>query len=98
MDNSDQELTKLQQQLNEALAASEFFETEPGRLWAALATAKITKITRDITSDKYRKDLTGYNIALSDLQAYKHMLKEMQVAGSEIRIKKIKEKLDEESI
>lgn len=91
-----EEVNNLQEQLREAVAAEAFFEQATGILFKKLATTKINLIIKDITSDKYRKDITGYNNALADLNAYKHMLKAMQVAGSPQRKAKIRSKLGED--
>ena len=106
MDNQERELAasnpeteeveKLEEQLREAVAAENFFQQATGKLFTQLATKKINLIIKDITSDKYRKDITGYNNALADLNAYKHMLKAMQVAASPQRKRKIQEKLDQD--
>ncbi len=88
-----EEVEKLEEQLREAVAAESFFEQASGKLFVQLATKKINLIIKEITSDKYRKDITGYNNALADLNAYKHMLKAMQVAASPQRKRKINEKL-----
>jgi hypothetical protein len=90
----NQRQLELEQQLREAITADRFFEQDTGRLWTKLAIEEITRITREITSDKFRKDPTGYNNALSDLHAYQRMLKKMQIAGSPQRREKIKERLD----
>lgn len=89
------EIAILEEQLREAVAAENFMETATGKLWTKLATMEITRITRDITSDKYRKDHVGYNLALSDLLAYKTILRKMQVAGLPQRKAKIQERLDQ---
>lgn len=104
MDNNQRELEasnpeteqieKLEEQLREAVAAEGFFDQSSGKLFTKLATAKINLIVRDITSDKYRRDQEGYNLALSDLNSYKSMLKAMQVAASPLRKAKIQERLD----
>lgn len=90
----NQEILKLEQQLREAVTASRFFEEDTGRLWSELVAKEITRITRDVTSDKYFKDHQGYVNAVTELLAYKNILKRMQVAGSPARIQKIKEKLE----
>lgn len=91
------EIAELEEQLREAIAAEDFFNQASGKLFQKLANAEVNKILKDITSDKYRKDLMGYNNALSDLNAYKNMLKRMQVAASPDRRRKIREKLGDES-
>ena len=91
-----EEVERLEDQLREAAAAEQFFEQATGKLFVQLATKKINLIIKDITSDKYRKDITGYNNALADLNAYKHMLKAMQVAASPQRKAKIRQKLGQE--
>ena len=88
------EIAVLEEQLAEAVAADNFFETATGKLFQKLATAEITRIVNDVTSDKYRKDLVGYNLAIADLNAYKKLLRKMQVAGSPARMAKIRERLD----
>lgn len=92
-----EEIEKLQDQLREAVAAEAFFDQATGKLFTQLATKKINLIIKEITSDKYRKDITGYNNALADLNAYKYMLKAMQVAGSPQRKAKLRQKLGEEN-
>lgn len=89
-----QEIEVFEEQLREAVAAENFFETATGKLFHKLATAEITRLVNDVTSDKYRDDLQGYNNALSDLKAYKRILRKMQVAGSPVRKAKLQERLD----
>lgn len=89
-----QEIEILEEQLREAVAAENFFDTATGKLWVKLATAEINRLVNDVTSDKYRKDPQGYNNALSDLNAYKRMLRKMQVAASPVRKAKLQERLD----
>ena len=89
-----QETALLEEQLREAVAAESFFDTATGKLFQKLATAEITRIVNDVTSDKYRKDLVGYNLAIADLNAYKKILRKMQVAASPQRKAKIQERLD----
>jgi len=90
----NEEIAKLEEQLREAAAAENFFETATGKLFTQLATEEVNRILKDITSDKYRNDLPGYNNALSDLNAYKKILRKMQVAASPIRKAKLQERLD----
>jgi hypothetical protein len=89
-----EEVARLEEQLSEAVAAEQFFETASGKIWTKLATKEVNRLINDITSEKYRDDLQGYNNALSDLKAYKKMLRLMQVAGSPVRKAKIQERLD----
>lgn len=91
MEDRDEEIVKLQGQLAEVLAAEKFPESESGRLWLQLATAEINKAVKDITGDKYEKDHMGYLKRLADLQAYKNMVKRMQIAASPVRKQKIVE-------
>lgn len=90
----DQQINQLEQQLREVALAQGFFETDFGKLWTQLVTAEVTKITREITSDKYLKDHTGYVNAVARLQAYQGILKSLQIAGSDVRKSKLEEKLD----
>lgn len=90
------EQIKLEQQLREVAVAENFPETETGRLWLELATAEINSALKDITSNKYEKDHTGYIKRLADLQAYKKMVLKMQVAASPVRKQKIQDALGQE--
>jgi hypothetical protein len=92
----EQELAQLQHQLSEALTASSFFEQDTGRLFTQLAAAEITRITRDISSDKYFKDHQGYVNAVTELMAYQKLLRKLQVAASPQRIQKLRERLDKD--
>lgn len=92
----DQQIAQLQSQLSEAVTASRFFEEDTGRLFTQLATAEINRAINDITSDKFDKDHQGFLARKADMNAYKKMLRKMQVASSPIRIQKIKEKLSED--
>lgn len=98
MDNQPTEqefqIAQLQQLLSESVTASRFFEEDTGRLFTELATAEINLAIRDITSDKYDKDHMGYLARKADMNAYKTMLRKMQVAASPQRKAKIKERLD----
>ena len=91
---SEQEIAQLQQLLNETLTAEEFFTTPVGELWTRLATAEINRLVKDITSDKYLKDHTGYVNANIELGVWRKMLRKLHVASSPIRKAKIKERLD----
>ena len=93
-----EERQKLEEQLQEAVAAENFFETATGKLFTKLATEEVNRILKEITSDKFRNDLPGYNNALSDLNAYKKILRKMQVAASPVRKAKLQERLDGEQI
>ncbi|MCB1711292.1 MAG: hypothetical protein KDH96_02065 [Candidatus Riesia sp.] len=95
MEQDKREIAQTEQQLREAIAAERFFETESGRLFQDLANRKINFILKDITSDKFVKDHAGYVSALADLNAYKYMLRAMQVAGLPERINRLKLKLGE---
>ena len=92
----DQQIAQLHSQLSEAVTASRFFEEDTGRLFTQLATLEINRAINDITSDKYDKDHQGFLARKADMNAYKKMLRKMQVAASPIRIQKIKEKLSED--
>lgn len=94
----DKEIADLAEQLRETLVARGGLEDDFGRLLVALYSKHITRLTRDITSEKYRKDLMGYNNALSDLLAYKRILKELQVAAAPEREGKLRAKLDERNV
>lgn len=93
----EQEISKLQQLLNETLTAEEFFATPVGELWTRLATLEINRLIQDITSDKYEKDHQGYVNANIELRVWRKMLRKMQIAASPIRKAKIKERLEIES-
>jgi hypothetical protein len=86
-------VARLEAQLSETLNAEEFFSSGSGQIITQLFVAEITRLTRDVTSDKYRKDLAGYNTALSDLLAYKNILKRLQLAASPERRARIEEQL-----
>lgn len=91
----NQEISTLQQQLSEALVAEDFFNHSSGKLLEQLFVKQITRLTRDVTSDKYLKDHVGYCNAVLELNAYKMILKSLQVAGAPARVKKLREKLGE---
>lgn len=97
MDNDynqqEQELNQLRQQLSETLNAEEFFRTPIGELWTRLANLEITKLIRDITSDKYDKDHNGYLNAKAELKVWRAMLGRLMIAGSPMRKAKIEERL-----
>lgn len=90
----NEDVARLEAQLAEAVAAENFFNTASGKLFVELANKQINRILNEITSDKYRDDLPGYNFALSDLKAYKKILRLMQAAASPQRKKLIQERLD----
>lgn len=91
MEKQEQEL---RQQLNEAIAADEFFESAAGKLIVKLITHRVTISTRTITSDKFKNDHAGYVNELAWLNANKQLLRELQVAASPQRKAKIREKLE----
>lgn len=90
----EKEISRLEVQLRETLQAEDFFSSGSGQIIERLFVAEITRITRDITSDKYRKDQAGYNLALSDLLSYKNILKRLQLAAAPVRKAKLQEQLE----
>lgn len=93
-DDIENELGVIKTQLSETLIARGGLEDDFGRLLVGLFTKHITRLTRDVTSDKYRKDQMGYNNALSDLHAYQRILKELQLAAAPQREARLREKLE----
>lgn len=89
----EQEIRNLELQLNEAIAAENFFETASGKLASDLATKEIDRLIKDICSDKYLHDHMGYVVAVTQLQARRDWLKRLQLAKSPKRVAKIKERL-----
>lgn len=88
-------LPELQAQLSESAAAENFLNSEIGVLFKKIASQKINRNLKDITSDKFKKDHDGYVIAVTELQAYQNILKSFQAAASPIVREKIQEKIDE---
>lgn len=95
MDNQDKQIAQLEQQLSETLRAQGGLESDFGRLLVDFLAQEITRLTREVTSDKFRKDLMGYNIALADLHANQKLLKKLQLAAAPAREKAIRRKLGE---
>lgn len=93
--NDESENNSLANQLAETIKAEQFFTTESGRLWSELATKEITRLTRDISSDKYLKDHQGYVHAVIELGVWRKMLRKMQVAASPARRAKLEERIAE---
>lgn len=91
------ELEKLEEELREAIAAESFFEQASGILFAKIANKVINQITKEILSDKFEQSLSGYNNAKAKINAYRDMLKKMQVAASPARREKLEEKISESS-
>lgn len=77
-DKLNQRLTKVQQELSRVTAAEHLFELNSGNLIVELLTLEITRLTRDITSNKYEKDHSGYVKALADLHAHRNLLNKLQ--------------------
>lgn len=90
----DPQIQQLQQQLSECLIARGGLEDDFGRLLVELFTKQINQLNREIISEKFRKDHTGYNNALSDLLAYKKILRSLQVAASPEREAKLRERVE----
>lgn len=91
----NEELLKLEDELREVAAAEQFFEQASGKLFLKVATELINQLTKDILSDKFEHNLAGYNNAKAKINAYKNMLRRMQVAASPVRKAKIQEKMGE---
>ena len=89
------ELAKLEEQLREAVAAEDFFNLASGKLFQKLAIATVNVMTKEILSDKYERDLAGYNRAKDKLNFYKDTLKKMQFASAPLRKAKLQEKIEE---
>lgn len=93
MDKVEQEIALLEQQLSEANAADNFFETASGKLITQLISKRITLSVDKLTSDKFLRNHKGYVTELAWLNANKRLLRELQVASAPQRVEKIKEKL-----
>lgn len=91
--DQDKQTQQLQQQLSETITAQSFFKQDTGRLWEQLATKEINRLIKDITSEKYERDLEGYNLANTELRVWRTMLRKMQVAASPVRRAKLEERL-----
>lgn len=78
----DKKQARLELELSKSFAAEDFFSKQSGQLVVTLLSDEITRLTRDITSDKFEKDHTGYLKALADLQANRNLLRRLQVYGS----------------
>ena len=91
----DQEILQLERQLQETLAAEQLLEHNSGKLLIELFAKQITKLTNEITGEKYLKDHQGYMYAVAKLQAYRNILKSIQIAASPARRDKIRERLED---
>lgn len=85
---------KAENELAEAVASEEFFNQKTGKLWVEKATGVINRITKEVTSDKYRKDHNGYVNAIADLQAHKKMLLRFQLMANPEYRERIRLKLE----
>lgn len=90
-----QQIAALEQALRDAAEASNFFETDMGRIFVSLATAEITRLTREITSDKFKNDHSAYVNALCELQCWQRHLRKLQLTANPARSAKLREQLDQ---
>lgn len=90
----ESQLAELESQLRECAAAENFFETGSGKLIVELFTKNITRITRDVASQKYLKDFQGYQLAVLELGVYSKILRSIQVAAAPQRRQIINEKIE----
>lgn len=88
-------MLELEQQLREAAAAENFFETASGKLAIELLTREVDSIVKDICSDKYLEDHRGYVVAVLRLSARRDLIRKLTGAKSPARIAKIKERLEQ---
>ena len=90
----DQELLQLEQQLSEAIAAENFFDTASGKLIIELINKRVNISLAKITSDKFDKDHMGFVNEKNWMNANKRLLRELQVAAHPARREKLKERLE----
>lgn len=91
----NKQINQLEQQLREAVASENFFETASGKIAVEIATTEINKLVQRICSDEFLKDHVGYVNAVTALHARKDWLKRLQVSASPARITRIRQKLEE---
>lgn len=91
----EQEIARLEAQLNESAAAERFFETASGKLIVEIISREVTRLTRDLVSDKFIKDHTGYINCLAEVRAWQGLLKRLQIAAHPTRRNKLQERLDD---
>lgn len=91
----DKKLAKLEQSLSKALIAEQFTKSDTGRLFTELAELEINKALKDITSDKYDKDHQGFLARKADMNAYKTLLRRMQLLASPQMRAKLEEQLED---
>lgn len=96
MDNNqaEQDLAKLEAQLNETLVAERFFDTASGKLIESIIGKRVNLSLKKITGDDFLKDHTGYVNEVSWLKANQRLLKELQIAASPIRRAKLSERIE----
>ena len=95
MDQYNQKVAQLEARLQEALAAEDFFERASGKLIVELLSYEITKLTNDITSDKYLKDHVGYVNANTELRVARRLLTRHQALANPKTRDSIAAKLEE---
>jgi hypothetical protein len=86
---------KLLDQLHEVAVAEQFFEQATGKLFTQIATKMVDSYTREMLSNKFDNDHLGYLACKANINAYKGMLRRMQVAAHPLRKAKLEEKLED---
>lgn len=81
----------IENQIRQAAQAEELKNLEAGKLIPALLTEEITRLTRDVISDKYAKDHQGYIVALGELHANQKLLRKLQSLTNPKRTRKLRE-------
>lgn len=89
----------IEKNLNRAIAASNFLDSDAGKLIIELLTEDANRAINDITSRKYVKDHNGYLARLADLRSSRNLIRRIQAMGSRDyieRLKKIEKDLTDE--
>lgn len=77
-----QKLTQLEQELRDCIDSEKLLETGAGQVLLRFLTTRVNLHMRDITSNKFKRDHSGYVSCLEALNEDKWLLSKIQVAAN----------------
>lgn len=86
---------KLEQEVRDCIAAEQLMNFESGQVLVRWLTTRINLHVKNVTSDRYLKDHTGYMKEIAELQEDQFLLKKIQYASNENIKHKLNTKLSE---
>lgn len=86
---------RLEREVRDCIAAEQLMNFEAGQVLVRWLTARVNLHIANITSDRYKKDHTGYVGTLAQLAEDKYLLRKIQLSSNENVKHKLNTQLNE---